>query len=580
MNISRALPVFFIFAASSLAAAQEIRTFTREHWFAPDVDLSRPIESATEYLALRQKAIEAARVDDHGAALEALDRALAFHPHDGALWVSAATSAYAVSDYRRAIGYYTRAIELGAGWKPVVLTYNVACCYALLGEIDNAFAWLERALLEERWADRQQLLTDSDLESLRDDPRWAKLVSEPTDQSLTRDQRWVFDIEFLKGEVERLHVPRGQGVGAEAVLDRLDHVAKRVSGLSDAEICVRLQAAIAGLGDGHSFVFHTTDPGSIKQLPFAMRWFPSGLYIVSAQPGYEEYIGASVHRLGNLTPDELLPKIGAQTSMDNAMNSLWVGPIFLGFPEVLRHLGCIDSLESVTVRLTTRAGQEIAREFSFAPRPFEDQNSLRAPAWVDTPPRWLQPTDLPFTLETLDAGPLYVRFLAVRDGPEESISAFASRLIATIDEHDPPALIVDVRQNGGGNGNLLAPFLRALAHYQNTKPGRPIFMLTSRSTFSAAQVFINLADRFLDITFAGEPSGSRANFAGESNLFTLPYSGVLANISNRYHQPSRFHDHRVWIAPDVPVYHTAEDFFTGKDPVLDTVLHLVTTHGQ
>jgi hypothetical protein len=85
---------------------------------------------------------------------------------------------------------------------------------------------------------------------------------------------------------------------------------------------------------------------------------------------------------------------------------------------------------------------------------------------------------------------------------------------------------------------------------QNTKPD--LLIIDVRHTFSAAQIFISLMNRDTKALFAGEPSSSRPNFAGEVNYSILPWNGAIVSISNRYHK-SIPGDNREWIAPDFPV---------------------------
>jgi len=58
-----------------------------------------------------------------------------------------------------------------------VVHYNLACSYALTGQKDEAMGALERAVAL-GYSDRDHLCNDSDLESLRDDPRYQALLSE------------------------------------------------------------------------------------------------------------------------------------------------------------------------------------------------------------------------------------------------------------------------------------------------------------------------------------------------------------------------------------------------------------------
>jgi len=61
------------------------------------------------------------------------------------------------------------------------ITYNLACCEARLGDIDQAFEHLERSL-----EDRPDLVElargDDDLDALRGDPRFESLVGAATPQ--------------------------------------------------------------------------------------------------------------------------------------------------------------------------------------------------------------------------------------------------------------------------------------------------------------------------------------------------------------------------------------------------------------
>ena len=113
---------------------------------------------------------------------------------------------------------------------------------------------------------------------------------------------------------------------------------------------------------------------------------------------------------------------------------------------------------------------------------------------------------------------------------------------------------------------------RTMIEFEMRSPDHRIFVLVGRNTFSAAQNFINRVERWTGATFVGEPSSSSPNFVGEENEIVLPYSRVRGSISNLYWQDSDPWDDRPWIAPDLPVVLTAQEYFQGVDPALDRVL--------
>jgi hypothetical protein len=76
-------------------------------------------------------------------------------------------------DYQGALPLYLEAWDKGV--KSQNSTYNAACAAAVTGHPDEAFVWLTRAA-DAGWRDADHLETDTDLDSLRDDPRFAAFV--------------------------------------------------------------------------------------------------------------------------------------------------------------------------------------------------------------------------------------------------------------------------------------------------------------------------------------------------------------------------------------------------------------------
>jgi C-terminal processing protease CtpA/Prc len=135
----------------------------------------------------------------------------------------------------------------------------------------------------------------------------------------------------------------------------------------------------------------------------------------------------------------------------------------------------------------------------------------------------------------------------------------------------PKLLIIDVRHNNGGNLDLLQSLINGIKHFERENEKSKIIVITGRNTFSAAQVFISLLNKDTHALFAGEPSSSSPNFVGEGNYITLPWSGAMGSISNKYHE-SIPGDTRKWIEPDFPVSLSSDAYFKNQDPVLEFIL--------
>jgi len=88
--------------------------------------------------------------------------------------LSQATAAYQAQDYGKSAQLFEAAVK--AGTTAPEPPYSAACCYALLGKPDDAFAWLEKAI-DMGMRNTDYLRDDADLKSLHADPRWDGLVT-------------------------------------------------------------------------------------------------------------------------------------------------------------------------------------------------------------------------------------------------------------------------------------------------------------------------------------------------------------------------------------------------------------------
>lgn len=90
----------------------------------------------------------------------------------GSAWYSRGMDFHNEERYDEAIEAFQKAIE--AGYREDAASYNIACGYALKGDRDRAFEWLNRAM--DAGFDLQRYLgRDDDLDGLKSDPRWKEL---------------------------------------------------------------------------------------------------------------------------------------------------------------------------------------------------------------------------------------------------------------------------------------------------------------------------------------------------------------------------------------------------------------------
>jgi hypothetical protein len=91
-------------------------------------------------------------------------------------------------------------------------------------------------------------------------------------------------------------------------------------------------------------------------------------------------------------------------------------------------------------------------------------------------------------------------------------------------------------------------------------------------TYSAAQNTTTLIERHTNAILVGEPTGCSPNFVWEETPFKLPYSKLLANVSDLYWQSGWPMDYRTWTPPAIYTPSSFEAFCAGRDLALEAIL--------
>lgn len=401
----------------------------------------------------------------------------------------------------------------------------------------------------------------------------AGLVASPA-QDAARVAGWRADLAWLAAEAARVHAGPSRPAQSPAFRDAVHRLAERVPSRTDEELVVEIQRLMAMLGDGHSVGYLLpTARAPLSMLPVDLYWFADGVYVVGGVGDGARHIGSRVLALEGQEVEAVLRRLESYISRDNAMGIRTFGPFYLTVPAFLRAVGVTGAGGRVTLTLRDRRGRTFDVGMAAGPlrRPWR---KLAPPSEAPRPPPlYLTRLDAPFWLRGMpELGAVYVQFNQVANAPGESLARFAERMRDSAAASRALSLIVDVRRNNGGNNMLLQPLIDELVRFERGDRGRRVFVLTSRTTFSAAQNFINRLEQAADPIFAGEPSMSSPNFTGEDNEVVLPFSGVRVSISNRHWQDSDPADQRAWIEPQLPVALTAAAYFANADPVLDAVL--------
>jgi hypothetical protein len=401
-------------------------------------------------------------------------------------------------------------------------------------------------------------------------------------------EKWREDLRHMAEEMPKQHrnlfhdMTREQFEGA---IKRLD---ERIPALPRHRIIVEMARIVALVGDGHTNIAPTRDPKiGFRAYPIKLYFFEDGLYVRAAAREYAWLVGARVVKIGNASAEQAYAAVREIIGRDNEMDAKFFAPHLLVMPEVSHALGLIEDMENAPFTVESRGRQErvVLKPFGAAELmpPDTDLSWVPQAGWVDAregarspTPLWLKDPRNKFWFEYLPGSrTVYVQFNQVGNKEDETVEAFSKRLFAFVDANPVARLVLDLRLNRGGNGDLNRALLLGIIKSDKIDQPGKLFTLVGRSTFSAAQSLVNGLEKYTNTLLVGEPTGGKINSYGDSRKITLPNSGVTVRVSTLWHQEGDERDKRQWAAPEIAALLTFEDYRANNDPALNAALNYV-----
>ena len=351
---------------------------------------------------------------------------------------------------------------------------------------------------------------------------------------------WRADLRFLAAEMERRHKNLFHTVSRERFAAAVAELDAAIPRLQRHEIIVGMMRIVALVGDGHTRLDPLKDQAfGFHALPVKLYLFDDGLYVRAAAPAQKALVGARVEAFGGVPAEEALRRVGEISGTDNAWGKRFYAANYLAMPEILYALKLSPRADAAVLTLSKgkRTWTVTVPAGGMSPDwPPDTDISLSTPeGWVDArsaapQPLWLQaPLDYQRMVDLPDRKALYVQLNMVTNVKDRSLTQFGQQVLARARETNPRAVILDLRLDRGGNGDLRLGLVKSLikAEDEDTR----LFVLVGRGTFSASQFLLDDLDRYSDAVLVGEPASSKPNTYGDGYRITLPNSGLRPSVS-------------------------------------------------
>jgi hypothetical protein len=397
-------------------------------------------------------------------------------------------------------------------------------------------------------------------------------------------QKWREDLRYMEKGMEKFHRNLFHTMSKEQFHAAVNDLDKRIPQMARHEIIVELARIAAMVEDGHTNLRLAHEPAvRFHTLPVNLYIFKDGLFIRSADREHAGLVGARVLKIGDASAEEAISKAGDLVGRDNEMDNKFFAPFLLVKPEILHALKITKDLDKVPLTVEKEGKRQtvsIKAGNSTEAKELDDIDTswLNEPGWVDmrdqaaaSIPLWLKDVDNKFRFEFLpESKILYVQINEIGNKKDESLAAFSKRLFAFVEANPVEKLVYDLRLNRGGSGELIKPLVLETIKSKLNQKGK-LFTIMGRTTFSAAQFLLDDLEKYTDVIFVGEPSGSKGNAYGDSRRVTLPNSKIIVRVSVYYWQNWKPYDTRQWTAPHLTAELSAEDYRKNFDPAMKAV---------
>lgn len=375
-------------------------------------------------------------------------------------------------------------------------------------------------------------------------------------------QAWSADLDSLPALLEQHHINPYHSISKEAFVAEIATVKAQLPGFNRHQLTVAMMGLMRLIGDGHTSIAwwqHTE-----FRYPLYFAWFDDSLKLVRTIGEQQDLLGAELVAVEGKPISEVLTLLAPITSIggENQYASKDAVTWTIHVAEVLFGLGISADLHSSRFTFKVTDGSVIERQIQSVH--IDELDKLPRASMPMTDPPGFALTDETDGLQLYINESTGVAFLDFSSYPSEwQMLWFGKNVLDQIEQSGVRNVVIDLRQNGGGNffvGLILAQFL-VLADQLDWQQG--IYTLIGHGTFSAGASNAVQFRQLLNATLVGLPTGGNPHGYQDGDRFQLPRTGWSVNYSKRYYRfqaeatPGVQPD--IWLAPDWHSYRNRRD---------------------
>ncbi len=337
--------------------------------------------------------------------------------------------------------------------------------------------------------------------------------------------------------------------------------------MNEDEFRVGLCRLVAAVGDAHT----SLRPPAEHAFPLVLYGFKEGIFLTNTIREHRDLLYQKLVAVDGHPISDVLAAYGGILSHENEAQLKYAIPQILASAEALHGLGVISDAGKAVFTFEDDSGRRTDATMTpllmgaGLPSLAVDMRDASAE------PLYVRDRSKPYWFAALpESKAVYIKYNSCREMKDRPFAAFIKDAFAAVESIPAERLIVDLRNNGGGDSSLFGPFFSALSNSPRVNLKGRLFVIVGRQTFSSAILnAIDLRKRTPAI-FVGEPTGGKPNHFGEIKTMRLPRTKLEVSYSTKFFQQS--YEDTPSLMPDVTIELSIADYKARRDPVLAAIL--------
>ena len=384
----------------------------------------------------------------------------------------------------------------------------------------------------------------------------------------TEAKKWREDIDFYHATLANKHLNLYHSISENDFTDEVVTLKRRLADLTEPQIVMELMRLTRLVNDGHTSFSIMSQ--SHHHFPMRFKLFDGDVRVVKSTAAQRKYLNSKLVAIDGKPISDVLRTLSPIVQHVENEFSLRASLMFgLTQDELLHAAGITNKARQARFSFENDDGSELMltvdsvtmKEFVETTNTSVNENRIFTSRSVTHSDN----LNLSYDAVTKVA---YINFSKYSE--LEEMNVFADAVNDFLDKQQAKNVIVDLRNNTGGDYFVGLHLIYALLLVDSLDWENGIYVLIGNRTFSAGMSNATHFRQMLNATLVGEPTGANPNGYQEVGRATLPNSQYAISYSTRIY---RFQDNNTpGVQPDVLIKPSWQDYKKGDDKALQWVL--------